>query len=206
MIDINLLLAWGAVYKKIKAGETIFNEGQLCNYYFQVVEGSVSWLNIDEDGRECIHAIIGAGESFGEFPLFDDGPYQSDATANSETTLIRLYKPAFLNLLKENPDILFQLTRLLGKRLRYKFSLIQSMSTSSPEVRVANLLNQMKTEHKNFCPDCGQLTLTRQQIAGMTGLRVETVIRTIRNMHSRGDLDIARGNVFCKDMIEVISG
>jgi CRP/FNR family cyclic AMP-dependent transcriptional regulator len=206
MIDINLLLAWGAVYKKVKAGEAIFNEGQLCNYYFQVVEGSVRWLNTDEEGKECIHAIVEAGESFGEFPLLDDGPYQSDAIANSETTLIRLYKPTFLNLLKENPDILFHLTELMCKRLRYKFSLIQSMSTNSPEIRIGNLLNHLKAEHKNFCPDCGQLTLTRQQIAGMTGLRVETVIRTIRNMHSRGELDITRGKVFCKDMIEVISG
>lgn len=202
MIDIDLLLTKGAVYKKVKANEIIFTEGQLCNYYFQVVSGSVRWLNIDEEGKECIHAIVEAGESFGELPLFDNGQYQATAIANVNSVLIRLYKPVFLNMLKENTDLLFDFTKLLTKRLRFKFSVIQSMSTNSPETRITNLIKQFKTEHRNFCSDCGQLTLTRKQIACMTGLRVETVIRTIRHMHSKGVLNINRGKVFCKDMIE----
>lgn len=206
MIDINLLHAWGATYKHVKASEIIFNEGQLCNYYFQVVSGSVRWLNIDEEGRECIHAIVGPGESFGEFPLFDEGTYQATAIANTDTSLIRLYKPSFLKLLKENNDIMFTFARLFTRRLRFKYSVIQSMSTNSPETRITNLINHLKAEHKNFCSGCGQLTLTRQQIAGMTGLRVETVIRTIRNMHSKGELSITRGKVFCREMIEDICG
>ena len=44
--------------------------------------------------------------------------------------------------------------------------------------------------------DCNQLKLTRQQIADMTGLRVETVIRAMRNMHEKGELTIEKGKVF----------
>ena len=205
MIDINLLLAWGATYKKARPNETIFCEGDICNYYFQLVSGSVRWLNIDEEGRECIHAIAEAGESFGEFPLFDDGPYAATAIANTDCVLIRLYKPSFLELINENTQLLFDFTRLFTRRLRFKYSLLKSMASNSPEVRIANLINHLKIENKSFCPDCDQLKLTRQQIAGMTGLRVETVIRTIRNMHDKGELSINRGKVFCKDMIEVIS-
>lgn len=205
MIDINLLLAWGATYKKVKPNETIFCEGELCSYYFQLVSGTVRWLNIDEGGRECIHAIVEAGESFGEFPLFDKGPYEASAIANSDCLLIRLYKPTFVELVNENTQILLEFTKLLTRRLRFKYSIIRSMASNSPETRIANLINHLKTENKNFCPDCDQLKLTRQQIAGMTGLRVETVIRTIRHMHDKGELSISRGKVFCKEMIEVIS-
>ncbi len=38
-----------------------------------------------------------------------------------------------------------------------------------------------------------KIDLTRQQIANMTGLRVETVIRTIRSLHDTGQLTIERG-------------
>ncbi|WP_276360663.1 Crp/Fnr family transcriptional regulator [Daejeonella sp. H1SJ63] len=204
MLNINLLLAWGATYKKVSAGETIFREGQFCNYYYQLVSGNVRWINIDSDGRECIHSIIEPGESFGEFPLFDDGPYAASAIADNDCMLIRLYKPTFLELLKENPDLLFGFTRLLTKRLRFKYSLIKSFASHCPETRIINLINHLKSENKNFCPECDQLKLTRQQIADMTGLRVETVIRTMRQMHEKGDLVISRGKVYCKDMIEVI--
>ncbi len=204
MIDINLLLAWGATYKKVNSNETIFREGDACSYYYQLVSGSVRWLNIDEEGRECIHAISEPGESFGEFPLFDDGPYAATAIANTECVIIRLYKPSFMELINENSEILLAFTKLFTKRLRFKYSLLKSMASNSPEIRIANLINHLKTENKSFCPDCDQLKLTRQQIAGMTGLRVETVIRTMRHMHDKGELSISRGKVFCKDMIEVI--
>ena len=205
MIDINLLLAWGATYKSVKTNEAIFGEGETCSYYFQLVSGSVRWLNIDEEGRECIHAIVEAGESFGEFPLFDDGSYEATAIANIDCVVIRLYKPAFMQLVNENTPILFAFTKLLTKRLRFKYSILSSMASNNPEIRIATLINHLKTENKSFCPDCDRLKLTRQQIAGMTGLRVETVIRTMRHMHDKGELSISRGKVFCKDMIEVIS-
>lgn len=204
MIDINVLLAWGATYKKVRTNETVFFEGEACNYYYQVVSGSIRWLNIDEEGRECIHAILEHDESFGEFPLFDDGPYAATAIANSDSVLIRLHKTNFLELLKENTDILFSLNKLLTKRLRFKYSVFKSMSSNSPETRIINLINYLKSENKNFCGECNKLNLTRQQIAGMTGLRVETVIRTMRHMHEKGELSISKGKVFCKDMIEII--
>ena len=204
MIDINLLLAWGATYKKVSSNETIFREGQLCNYYYQLISGNVRWINIDVEGRECIHSIVESGESFGEFPLFDDGPYAASAIAETESILIRLYKPSFLELLKENNDLLFAFTRLLSKRLRFKYSIIQSFGSHRPETRITNLINHLKSEKKNFCSDCNQLKLTRLQIAAMTGLRVETVIRTMRQMHDRGEIVINRGKVYCTNMIEVI--
>ncbi|MEJ7693096.1 Crp/Fnr family transcriptional regulator [Daejeonella sp.] len=201
MIDVKLLLASGATYRRVKANETIFYEGEQCSYYFQVISGSVRWINIDEEGRECIHAIVEPGESFGEFPLVDDGPYAASAVANADTELIRLYKPSFLDLLKDNREIHFALTKLLARRLRFKFSVITSMASNCPETKIINLINYLKAENKSFCPECDQLKLTRQQIADMTGLRVETVIRTIRHMHDKGELLISKGKVFCKEMI-----
>lgn len=204
MIDINILLAWGAAYKKVKAGDIIFQEGQSCSFYYQLVEGRVKWVNTDYEGKECIHYFIEPGESFGELPLFDEEPFAASATAEEDCLIIRLHEPRFLSLLKENPDIHFTFTKILSRRLRYKLAIIQSFASHCPEQMIATVLNQFKSENKNFCGDCNQLNLTRQQIADMTGLRVETVIRTMRNMHDKGELLINKGKVYCKDMIEVI--
>ncbi|HQS53626.1 MAG: CarD family transcriptional regulator [Bacteroidetes bacterium 24-39-8] len=197
MVDIDLLLAWGATYKKLDPGEIIFKEGASCQFYMQLVSGSVKWFNIDEDGKEYIQTIIEAGECFGEIPLFDGGTYAATAIAESSTMIIRLSKSSFLQLIRDNPDIHFAFTKLLAKRVRFKFLLLKSLALQAPEARIATLLNYLKKEHKNFCPECNQLNLTRQQIADMTGLRVETVIRTIRSMHEKGVLTIDKGKVYC---------
>ena len=203
MIDIDLLLAWGAAYKKIAAGELIFAEGQSCSFYHQLVEGKVRWVNLDEEGKDCIHAIVEPGESFGEFPLFDDGPFAATAIAEEDCVIIRLHKPSFLQLIKESNDIAFAFTQLFSKRLRFKLSVIKSFTANCPENRIATLINNLKAEKKNFCGNCNQLNLTRQQIANMTGLRVETVIRTMRTMHEKGELLISKGKVYCSNMIQL---
>ncbi|MEO7769306.1 MAG: Crp/Fnr family transcriptional regulator, partial [Ferruginibacter sp.] len=162
------------------------------------------WVNIDDAGKECIHSMVEQGESFGELPLFDEENYAATAIADEDSMVIRLYRPTFLELLKENSDISFAFTKLFSKRLRFRLLIIKSFASHCPENRIATIINYLKTENKNFCGKCNQLTLTRQQIADMTGLRVETVIRTMRNMHDKGELVIAKGKVYCRNMIEVI--
>jgi len=196
IIDINTLLAWGAVYKKVTRGEVIFSEGAVCSYYNQLVSGIVKWVNIDEEGKEYIQTMIEPGECFGEIPLFDDGVYAASAIADEDAVIIRLRKVTFLQLIKENNEIHFSFTKILAKRVRFKFLLLKSIAYHAPEVRIAALLNYLKKENKNFCTNCNQLKLTRQQIADMTGLRVETVIRSMRIMHEKGELVIERGKVY----------
>ncbi len=197
VIDIDQLLACGATYKKYKAGETIFSEGSSSNFYHQLVTGSVKWSNVNDEGKEFIQSIMEPGDSFGELPLFDDLPYVADATAMVDSLVIRLHKPVFLTLLKESPELHFAISKLMVEKMRYETLLLKTISSHDPEKCISTLLDYMKTHHKHICLDCNQLKLTRQQIAGMTGLRVETVIRTMRHMHDMGALQITRGKVFC---------
>ena len=197
MIDSNLLIAWGATYKKITSGEMIFSEGAQAHFYYQVESGSVKWLNVKDDGTEFIHHIIGEGESFGELPLFDDEPYAATAIAETDGYVLRLRKDSFHQLLKEYPDILFAFTKLVTQRLRYKFFLIREVASHHPEQTLTSVLGELKKTSHHFCPQSTRLKLTRQQLADMTGMRVETVIRAMRNMNDKGVIRIKHGKVFC---------
>ena len=130
-------------------------------------------------------------------PLFDDQPYAATAIACEESVVIRLHKSTFLKMLQENQDTHFSFTRLITQRLRFKFYIIKEIAYHDPENSISRLLQYLKSTQKNICPECNQVKLTRQQIADMTGLRVETVIRTIRNLHEKGVLTINRGKVYC---------
>ena len=197
MIDTDLLLTWGAAYKKVKAGEILFSEGSEANFYHQIEDGIIKWINVDENGTEFIHNIITSGESFGELPLFDGLPYAASAIAETDCVILRLHKSSFQQLLHENPEILFSFTKLMAQRLRYKFLISREVASHKPEQTLSSLLTHFKKSNLHFCEDCSQLKLTRQQLASMTGMRVETVIRTMRNMHEQGKLKIEKGRVYC---------
>ena len=197
MIDIDTLLAWGAAYKKIAAGQIIFNEGTQLNFYYQLVSGRVRWVNINDEGKEFLQVIIEPGECFGELPLFDGESYAATAIADTDAVLIRLHQPSFHQLLKENPEIHLSFSKLLTQRLRFKFLILKEMANHNPEHSISTLLNNFKQTKRNICTKCNRINLTRQQIADMTGLRVETVIRAIRNLHDKGQLIIEKGKVYC---------
>lgn len=195
ILDINTLIAWGAAYKKVAKGDVVFSEGDDCYFYYQLVSGGIRWQNIDEEGKEYIQTMIEPGECFGEMSLFDEEPYAASAIAADDSLLIRLRKETFLQLINENQNIHFLFTKMLAKGLRFKFLLLKSIA-HPPELRITALLNYLKKENKNFCSKCNQLKLTRQQVADMTGLRVETVIRSMRHLHNRGELNIEKGKVY----------
>ncbi len=197
MVDIDILLTMGAAYKKVAAGEIIFREGATACFYYQLVSGSVRWTNIDDDGKEFIQNMIGPGECFGELPLFDGEPFAASAIAETDAVIIRLHISSFHQLVLERPEIHFEFTKLLSQRLRFKFMLLKELSNHNPEHCIISLLNYLKQNKKNICSKCNKINLTRQHIANMTGLRVETVIRTMRHLHDKGQLMIQKGKVYC---------
>ena len=198
MIDVDLLLTWGAGYRKYSKGEVIFREGDIGYNYLQLVSGKVRWVNVDEEGKEFIQAFVQEGESFGELPMLDDGPYVATAIAEEDSTLLRLRKESFLQLLREHPSIHFSFTKLMTMRLRNKFIVLKELACQDPHRRIITILSQYKKAFNHVEDDEKmKVELTRQQIANMTGLRVETVIRTIRHLHEQGHLEIVRGKVYC---------
>jgi CRP-like cAMP-binding protein len=195
MINIDLLLASGASYKKVEKDACIFEEGSTCYYYHQLVEGRVKWVNFNEAGKEFIQQIIEPGESFGELPLFDDGVYAASCYAEKESLLIRLPKAQFLEILKDNFDLHFKFSSLLANRLRNKFLFIKTIASECPQTRISTLLQHLKSQNTN-CSNRMEIKLTRQQIANMTGLRVETVIREIKKLDKNQNVSIEHGKVF----------
>ena len=116
--------------------------------------------------------------------------------AETDCVILQLQKTSFQLMLQEFPNLLFSFTKLLAQRVRYKFFLLKEAACHSPERRIVTLLNYFRKK-KNIQPDEPfRVELTRQQIAGMTGLRVETVIRAIRNLNDQGKLVIDKGKVF----------
>lgn len=196
MIYQDLLLAYGGCFRKYAKEQTIFYEGDKALFYYEVIEGSVKMININDDGKEFIQGIFKKDESFGEPVLLIDEPYPASAVANEDCIVIRIAKENFIYLLKEYPDIHLSFTQLLSKRLYNKTIISKEISSYGPEHRISTLLQMMKKNNISFPNHAFKVELSRQQIADMTGLRVETVIRSMKKMEGKGLLRIEKGKVF----------
>lgn len=182
------LQQYGASLNRFVKGEYLFYEGWPAHFYFQVEEGTVKMFNAGEN-NDYIQGYFAHGESFGEPPLLGDFPYPADARAVSNCKIWVLKKVDYLRLLRENPDIHFELTKVLAKRLCHKTKLLKAMNTQSPEQRILTIIDFFK-QKSTRSGSCFEVPLTRQAIADMTGLRVETVIKKVIQLADSGDLSL----------------
>ncbi|MCW5911858.1 MAG: Crp/Fnr family transcriptional regulator [Cyclobacteriaceae bacterium] len=190
MIDPLVLQRYGAKEINLQKDEVLFREGEEALNYFQVRCGAIKMITSSPDGQELIQGVFKSNDSFGEPPLLCSFPYPSHAIALEPTVVIKLSKEKFLTLLRENFEIHLQLDKVLCQRLRYKSMILSEISFYDPEHRIMSLLQYLKEDAAKNRKEAGaiqqehtyEVPFTRQQLADMSGLRVETVIRTVKRM------------------------
>jgi CRP-like cAMP-binding protein len=197
MIATELLEKYGALKKVFNKTAIIFEDGNLPAYYYQIVSGEVKMSNYNDDGREFIQGIFYKDQSFGEPPLFLNQNYPANAIAVEDSEILLLSKNNFMKLLEENPFVSIKIIQNLAQRLYYKSVMAAEMSTQEPEHRVLKLMDH-GIAYFNFQKDENGylINFTRQQIGDLTGLRVETVIRTIKALEKKGVLKIINRKVY----------
>lgn len=195
MIKVDLILSCGGTLRNVVKNELIFKAGHFPSYYYQVVEGKVKMNNYSDDGKEFIQEIFTAGRSFGEPPLFINEPYPANAIAISAGVVVQIKKSLFDEMLYKYPEVSVEINRSLARRLYYKSIMAPELSSQNPEKRLLKLLHYLK-EQSGTKTDFFLVELSRQQLADLTGLRVETVIRTIKQLEKQGYLKIIEGKIY----------
>ncbi len=191
LIPANLLRDYHARLVITKKDQILFDEGDPARDFLQVEKGQVRMYVLNSDGQEFTQGVFGTGESFGEPALLGGFAYPSSAMVTVTGSIWRLPKANFLSLLKGNFEIHMKLDQVLCKRLQYKSMILSEVSSHNPEHRLMTVLTYLKSKIvKKASNESIVIPFTRQQLADMTGLRVETVIRSIKKMESAGTLKL----------------
>ncbi|RMA64570.1 Crp/Fnr family transcriptional regulator [Ulvibacter antarcticus] len=194
MIPENLLETYGAECLQYGENELIFSEKRRADFYFQIKAGEVKMFNLSENGKEFLQGMFFTGESFGEPPLFGDFKYPATAITLGSSKIYRLPKAKLMELLKSNFNLHLKVTETLAKRLKYKSMIMKEISVHPPEHRILTLVDFLKKQYGD--ETMYKVELTRQQIADLTGLRVETVIRAFKSLESEGEIEIRNHKIF----------
>ena len=95
------------------AGTLIFQEGDYGDCLYIIIEGSV---RIHKGEREL--AVLGRMQSLGEMAVLDGSPRSASATALEDTSMIKVDREQFLDVMRSSPEIMQGIIRLLLARLR----------------------------------------------------------------------------------------
>lgn len=175
-------------------GEMIYNEGTAARYFYEVKTGEVKIVNSNDEGNDFIQAVYKTGGIFGAHLLFCDKPYPASAFAHTDCKLYSLPKEIFFDLLKNNYDFHFSITNKLCEQLMFKAMMLEEVANEKAEHCLLTLIHYLMDQKKIADR---KLHITKQQLADMTGLRVETVIRILKTIEDKGLIKTSRGNIVC---------
>jgi CRP-like cAMP-binding protein len=181
-IKENILHSIGATEENYNSGDYIFRENGSPQFYYQIIEGDVKLNNYNSDGKEFIQNILTCEDAFGEEMLFTEKAYPMNAIALSQCTIIKICKTTLFSYLTKYPNLYIEVCKSISERLQRKFVLMQKISCHNAAERLKEVIELMKKEQENQTPYSFEVPLTRQQLASLTGLCVETTIRTIKRM------------------------
>lgn len=184
MFAYELLIQAGAVVRRYKKGEAILTEGGVARFYFQIVSGEVKMVNTSDDGQDFIQGIFKAGESFAEPPLFLNAVYPASALAMTDAEVLVLDKEKLLALLKQDFGLQMRLVETLSNRIYFKSMMAKELTMHDAAHRILTLIDFLK-ERDGYANRQYEVKLTRQQLADLTGLRVETVIRAVAQLSKK---------------------
>ena len=163
-------------------GSMIILEEEYGDVVFIVETGTIKITRVNDEGKEVILSLMGRYDIFGEMSVIDGEARSANVLAQENCTLYAIRSEDFLEILKKNFEVSFELMGVLAERIRKSDQHIEALSLSDAEHRIGvsilNLAEEMGIIRH------GKVTIEnlpfKQDIANMSGTSRETVSRILK--------------------------
>jgi CRP-like cAMP-binding protein len=163
-----------AEVRELRRNDLVFSEEDDPDELFVVRSGRIAIANTSVDGRESVMALMEAGDLFGEMPLLDGGRRSAGARALEPSELVAVPYLVVEQILKERPELLWGVVRLLAQRLRTTDAALADSVFLDVTGRTAKRLLELAGDADEFA-----LPVTQEELAGMVGASRERVNKAL---------------------------
>ena len=174
--------------RRYPSKSTIIYAGDSSDSLYYIIDGSVTVVIEDDEGREMIVAYLNKGDFFGEMGLFDEEDARSAwVRAKTECEVAEISYAKFHELTEAKPEILYAIGSQMAKRLRQTTRKVGDLAFLDVTGRVARtLLELCKQPDAMTHPDGMQIKITRQEIGRIVGCSREMVGRVLKTLEDQG--------------------
>ena len=172
-------VAEAAAIRRYERGQVLFEQDAPSDAFYTIASGRVKIFKLLPTGKDVILEVFGRGDPLGAVAAYDGRPFPASAMALEDTVCVVIPRPAFFRLLEAHPSLVRGLLRGMTLRLVELTNRIAELSGTRIEPRFARLFLKLARDMGRqerggtFIP----LTLSRQELADMTGTTIETAIR-----------------------------
>ena len=183
---------------EVKRGQRIYLEGDPSDQLFLLKVGVVKIsTSAASDQQETILAFLYPGDIFGELAMIENSPRDHIATAHEDVVLCALSRDLLLRMAQETPALGYQITKIMGLRVKRFRTRIEELLCKSAQARLAHTLLGLASDY-GIADDDGilvPLRLNQADLGNLVGLARETVNTVLQDFKQRGLVDAGRRNI-----------
>jgi CRP/FNR family transcriptional regulator len=169
-------------------GQSIFSEGDEASGFYVVISGRVKVFKLSPEGKEQILHIFGAGEPFGEVPMFAGGRFPANAETIEKSRIFFFSRPTLIDLIRRQPSLALNMLAALSRLLRQLTHLVENLSLKEVPGRLAAYLLHL-SELREGSDDL-ELDVAKGQLASLLGTIPETLSRILAKMTNQGIIEM----------------
>ena len=175
-----------------KKKQIIYYEGDKGHGLFLVLRGRVKTVKACDD-RELMTGVYPADHYLGIQAVLANEPYGDTAIAIEDSILCQLPKDNVENLLNLYPDVAREFIKLLSNDIKEKEEQLLQLAYFSVRKRMAETILRLHGEDDDLAKS---FKITRQDLAAMAGMAIESVSRTLGDFRAEGLIE-KKGSSIC---------
>jgi CRP-like cAMP-binding protein len=186
---------------KVKRKEPVYLPGDPANKIYLVHSGRVKTSRVTEDGKEITISIYSQGDMFGELEVLEGGCRETMAEALEDICLSVIGRDDFEELLWKEPTLMFQLIKLLVRRLKRMERRVEDIAFRDVPTRLARVLLRFSTEF-GIQDEIGlriNRRVTHLELANLIGSTRETVTATLNDFRRKGLIQLENHFIIIRD-------
>lgn len=174
------------------AQSTIVHRDTPSDRLFLLLEGSVSVLQDDENGRELVMTYLNPGDIFGELGLFIDSATRSAwIRARSHCIVGEISYRRFQRLFQADPALLPPVVKQLALRLYQTNQRARELAFEDVRGRVLAVLLELANQPDAIAhPEGKQIKTTRIELGRLVGCSREMAGRVLRDLQTEQLIDM----------------
>ncbi|MSZ30654.1 MAG: cyclic nucleotide-binding domain-containing protein, partial [Actinobacteria bacterium] len=162
--------------RELVRGDVLFEVGDEPDSIYVVLSGRIAIAigNRPFDHRESVIALMDEGDLFGDMGMLDKSPRSAGARSLEASTVLEIPYSAVIEQLNKSSDLLWNVIRMLSRRLRAMDQALADSVFLDVTGRTAKRLLELSGGKDEFT-----LPVTQEELAGMVGASRERVNKAI---------------------------
>lgn len=165
----------------LKKGSVIFYENNYPAGLYCIHQGKAKVTRSNDKGEIQISRLVKDGDIIGYKSLLTDEPYNASAETIEDSIVCFIPKSFLMDMLHKNMELSLKLMSQLSKEVESAEQKTLDIIYKSTKERLAEALLLLKESFGIDISGFLNIRLTRDELASITGMAVETVVRLLKD-------------------------